>query len=77
VFEMDLVPGVGIAVRSYPYAEVFYVLSGHTDFLRIDGQDQNKWLCCGPGPQTPARNPAYPASDCRQISPNRTRPAGI
>jgi hypothetical protein len=36
LYEMDLKPGVGIPVHSHPYAEIFYVISGHTDFLRID-----------------------------------------
>jgi quercetin dioxygenase-like cupin family protein len=36
LYEMDLAPGVGIPVHSHPYAEVFYVVSGHTDFLRFD-----------------------------------------
>ena len=38
IYEMDLNPGAGIAVHSHPYAEIFYVISGHTDFLHIDEQ---------------------------------------
>ena len=49
LYEMDLYPGVGIPVHSHPYAEIFYVISGHTDFLRIDGQGQEEWIRCGPG----------------------------
>jgi mannose-6-phosphate isomerase-like protein (cupin superfamily) len=35
-YEMDLPPGKGIPIHSHPYAEVFYVVMGHTDFLRVD-----------------------------------------
>ena len=49
LYEMDLAPGVGIPVHSHPYAEVFYVISGHTDFLRIDEQGKEEWVRCGPG----------------------------
>lgn len=49
VYEMDLAPGIGIPVHSHPYAEVFYVITGHTDFLRIDDQGQEEWVRCGPG----------------------------
>jgi quercetin dioxygenase-like cupin family protein len=48
-YEMDLAPGVGIPIHSHPYAEVFYVVSGHTDFLRIDEHGQEEWVRCGPG----------------------------
>jgi hypothetical protein len=46
---MDLPPGKGIPVHSHPYAEVFYVISGHTDFLRVDEEGQEEWVRCGPG----------------------------
>ena len=49
LYEMDLNPGVGIPLHSHPYAEIFYVISGHTDFLRMDEQGQKKWVRCGPG----------------------------
>jgi quercetin dioxygenase-like cupin family protein len=38
VYEMDLPPGNGIPLHSHPYAEVFYVVMGYTDFLRVDEQ---------------------------------------
>jgi hypothetical protein len=34
LYEMDLPPGTGIPLHSHPYAEVFYVIAGYTDFLR-------------------------------------------
>ena len=46
---MDLPPGKGIPLHSHPYAEVFYVVAGHTDFLRVDKQGQEEWVRCGPG----------------------------
>jgi len=49
IYEMDLPPGKGIPAHSHPYAEVFYVIAGHTDFLRIDEQGQEEWVRCGPG----------------------------
>lgn len=49
LYEMDLAPGSGIPVHSHPYAEVFYVVSGHVDFLRFDEKDHEEWVRCGPG----------------------------
>src|ERR1700754_2079500 len=49
VYEMDLVPGNGIPVHSHPYAEVFYVVQGHTDFVVIDDTGEEEWVRCGPG----------------------------
>ena len=46
---MDLPPGKGIPLHSHPYAEVFYVVMGHTDFLRVDERGQKEWVRCGPG----------------------------
>src|SRR5262252_6840195 len=46
-YEMDLPPGKGIPLHSHPYAEVFYVVMGHTDFLRVDEQGQKEWVRCG------------------------------
>ncbi|HWY99800.1 MAG TPA: cupin domain-containing protein [Edaphobacter sp.] len=48
LYEMDLNPGVGIPLHSHPYAEIFYVISGHTDFLRIDERGKEEWVRCGP-----------------------------
>ncbi|MBV9877940.1 MAG: cupin domain-containing protein [Verrucomicrobia bacterium] len=49
IYEMDLPPGKGIPTHSHPYAEVFYVITGQTDFLRIDEQGQEDWVRCGRG----------------------------
>ena len=49
LYEMDLPSGKGIPLHSHPYAEVFYVVAGHTDFLRVDKQGQEEWVRCGPG----------------------------
>jgi quercetin dioxygenase-like cupin family protein len=49
LYEMDLAPGIGIPVHSHPYAEVFYVVSGHTDFLQFDEAGQQQWVRCGAG----------------------------
>ena len=49
VYEMDLPPGKGIPIHSHPYAEVFYVVSGHTDFLRVNESGEEEWVRCGPG----------------------------
>src|SRR6516165_9392886 len=49
LYEMNLPPGKGIPLHSHPYAEVFYVIAGYTDFLRIDEEGQEVWVRCGPG----------------------------
>jgi uncharacterized cupin superfamily protein len=46
---MDLAPGSGIPIHSHPYAEVFYVISGHVDFLKLDEQGREQWVRCGAG----------------------------
>ena len=71
LYEMELAPGVGIPVHSHPYAEVFYVISGHTDFLRIDEQGQNKWVRCGPGDTLVAPINALHAFHNRTDKPSR------
>jgi quercetin dioxygenase-like cupin family protein len=71
VYEMDLAPGVGIPIHSHPYAEVFYVISGHTDFLRIDEQGQTKWIRCGPGDTLVAPINALHAFHNRTDRPSR------
>jgi oxalate decarboxylase/phosphoglucose isomerase-like protein (cupin superfamily) len=68
---MDLAPGAGIPVHSHPYAEVFYVISGHTDFLRIDEQGQEKWIRCGPGDTLIAPINALHAVHNRTDKPSR------
>ena len=49
LYEMDLASGIGIPVHSHPYAEVFYVITGHVDFRRIDEHGEEEWVRCGPG----------------------------
>ncbi len=49
VYEMELPPGKGIPIHSHPYAEVFYVISGYTDFLRVDTNGREDWVRCGAG----------------------------
>jgi quercetin dioxygenase-like cupin family protein len=77
VYEMDLAPGVGIPVHSHPYAEVFYVISGHTDFLKIDEHGQNKWLRCGPGDTLVAPINALHAFHNRTDKPSRFLSASV
>jgi quercetin dioxygenase-like cupin family protein len=71
VYEMDLAPGVGIPVHSHPYAEVFYVVSGHTDFLRFDEQGKQRWVRCGPGDTLVAPINALHAFHNRTDKPSR------
>jgi quercetin dioxygenase-like cupin family protein len=71
LYEMDLNPGVGIPVHSHPYAEIFYVVSGHTDFLRIDEQGQKEWVRCGPGETLVAPINALHAFHNRTDKPSR------
>ena len=71
LYEMDLNPGVGIPVHSHPYAEIFYVISGHTDFLRIDEQGQEEWVRCGSGDTLVAPINALHAFHNRTNKPSR------
>ena len=71
VYEMDLAAGAGIPVHSHPYAEVFYVVSGHTDFLRFDEQGKEEWLRCGPGDTLVAAVNALHAFHNRTNKPSR------
>src|SRR5271170_2444744 len=71
LYEMDLNPGTGIPLHSHPYAEVFYVISGHTDFLRIDEQGREKWVRCGPGDTLVAPINALHAFHNRTDKPSR------
>ena len=70
-YEMDLPPGKGIALHSHPYAEVFYVVMGHTDFLRVDEQGQEEWVRCGPGDTLVAPMNALHAFHNRTDKPSR------
>jgi quercetin dioxygenase-like cupin family protein len=71
VYEMDLAPGDGIPVHSHPYAEVFYVVSGHTDFLRFDQDGKEEWVRCGPGDTLIAAVNALHAFHNRTDKPSR------
>jgi hypothetical protein len=64
-------PGKGIQLHSHPYAEVFYVISGHTDFLRIDEQGQEEWVRCGSGDTLIARANTLHAFHNRTDKPTR------
>jgi hypothetical protein len=68
---MDLAPGIGIPVHSHPYAEVFYVVTGHTDFLRINEHGQEEWVRCGPGDTLVAPINALHAFHNRTDKPSR------
>ena len=70
-YEMDLPPGRGIALHSHPYAEVFYVVMGYTDFLRVDEQGQEEWVRCGPGDTVVAPMNALRAFHNRTDKPTR------
>jgi quercetin dioxygenase-like cupin family protein len=71
LYEMDLPPGTGIPLHSHPYAEVFYVIAGHTDFLRIDEHGQEEWVRCGPGDTLIAPMNALHAFHNRTEKPSR------
>jgi quercetin dioxygenase-like cupin family protein len=71
IYEMDLLPGKGIPIHSHPYAEVFYVITGYTDFLRIDEQGQEEWVRCGPGETLIAPANALHAFHNRTDEPTR------
>jgi quercetin dioxygenase-like cupin family protein len=71
LYEMDLPSGKGIPLHSHPYAEVFYVVAGHTDFLRVDKQGQEEWVRCGPGDTLVAPMNALHAFHNRTDKPSR------
>jgi quercetin dioxygenase-like cupin family protein len=71
LYEMDLAPGVGIPVHSHPYAEVFYVISGYTDFVRFDEEGNEEWVRCGPGDTLVAAVNALHAFHNRTDQPSR------
>ena len=71
IYEMDLPPGKGIPLHSHPYAEVFYVVSGHTDFLRVGENGQEEWVRCGAGDTLIAPANALHAFHNRTDKPTR------
>jgi quercetin dioxygenase-like cupin family protein len=48
MYEQVLNPGEGVPLHCHPYAEVFYVLSGTVDYLRVT-DDGEEWLACAAG----------------------------
>jgi len=48
MFEMTLEPGDGVPLHGHPYAEVFYVLAGEIDFLRVD-DGETEWVPAADG----------------------------
>ena len=70
-YQMDLPPGKGIPLHSHPYAEVFYVVSGHTDFLRVNDNGEEEWVRCGPGDTVVAPMNALHAFHNRTDKPSR------
>ena len=64
-------PGRAFPLIANPYAEVFYVIMGHTDFLRIDDQGQEEWVRCGPGDTVIAPANALHAFHNRTDKPTR------
>jgi quercetin dioxygenase-like cupin family protein len=48
MFEMTLEPGDGVPLHSHPYAEIFYVLTGEVDFLRV-GESGDEWVPAASG----------------------------
>ena len=71
LYEMDLPSGKGIPLHSHPYAEIFYVVTGYTDFLRVDEQGQEEWVRCGPGDTLIAPINALHAFHNRTDKPSR------
>jgi quercetin dioxygenase-like cupin family protein len=69
-YQMDLPPGKGIPIHSHPYAEVFYIITGHTDFLRVE-RGQEEWVRCGPGDTLVAPMNALHAFHNRTGEPSR------
>jgi quercetin dioxygenase-like cupin family protein len=43
MFEMTLEPGDGVPLHSHPYAEIFYLLAGEVDFLRVSDSG-DEWV---------------------------------
>jgi quercetin dioxygenase-like cupin family protein len=77
LYEMDLAPGIGIPVHSHPYAEVFYVISGHVDFLRYNEDGAEEWVRCGPGDTLIAGANALHAFHNRTDNPSRFLSASV
>jgi quercetin dioxygenase-like cupin family protein len=48
IYELPLEPTKGVPLHSHAYAEVFYILEGQVDFMRLVA-DQVEWVSCTPG----------------------------
>ena len=48
LFEQQLGPGEGVSLHCHAYPEVFYVLAGDVDFLRVDDAGES-WIVCSGG----------------------------
>jgi quercetin dioxygenase-like cupin family protein len=48
IYELPLEPTKGVPLHAHAYAEVFYILDGQIDFMRLV-QDQVEWVSCMPG----------------------------
>ena len=48
IYELPLDPGKGVPLHAHPYAEVFYILEGRVDFMRLTA-GQQEWVRCGRG----------------------------
>jgi quercetin dioxygenase-like cupin family protein len=45
IYHQELEPGKGTPLHCHAYSEVFYVLSGNIDFLRVTDADE-EWITC-------------------------------
>ena len=48
IYELPLDPGKGGPLHAHAYAEVFYILEGQVDFMRLT-EGQQEWVSCGRG----------------------------
>ena len=48
IYEQELELGEGVPLHCHAYGEVFYVLSGHIDFLRVTRASE-EWITCAGG----------------------------
>ena len=48
IYEQELGPGEGVPLHCHAYGEVFYVLSGHIDFLQVIDAGED-WITCADG----------------------------
>ena len=48
IYKQELEPGEGVPLHCHAYGEVFYVLSGHIDFLQVTDAGED-WMTCADG----------------------------